>query len=401
MRRMLCAAVLAAAVSSLGFAQGASVTIQNEEGSTFYYSVDPQELAQVTPGSPLAATRVAEFFAAQADQPQFTALAPGAQASLTGLSDGAHLLVGFFAVDNQDAFPVRLITLQADSSMGDRFYSIYGSPALVQATRGVGRLAQFAGSSAPEQAAAQNAPPAEAQAPTAAAPQAAQPQAAAPAASPAETAAPSPAVPSATPAAPEAGAVTQAAAQAGSATPAAAIPIASFSPSYNPAYFTRETKGDFSVQPIADSRTWNLAGTHIASLSASIDEGVLTVTLASSDDFSPNVSYFIYAFTTRAPGATAVFTLELRPRALPDRGACILWMNEQGTATPVIFGSVKVDGKTATLVADLKDEPASLAQALSGAGSFDLTSCSFDTKSGVYEEFYFATVAMADIPVTR
>ena len=188
MRRMLCAAVLAAAVSSLGFAQGASVTIQNEEGSTFYYSVDPQELAQVTPGSPLAATRVAEFFAAQADQPQFTALAPGAQASLTGLSDGAHLLVGFFAVDNQDAFPVRLITLQADSSMGDRFYSIYGSPALVQATRGVGRLAQFAGSSAPEQAAAQNAPPAEAQAPTVAAPQAAQPQAAAPAASPAETA---------------------------------------------------------------------------------------------------------------------------------------------------------------------------------------------------------------------
>ena len=76
--------MLAAAVSSLGFAQGASVTIQNEEDSTFYYTVDPQELAQVTPGSPLAATKVAEFFAAQADQPQFTALAPGAQASLQG-----------------------------------------------------------------------------------------------------------------------------------------------------------------------------------------------------------------------------------------------------------------------------------------------------------------------------
>lgn len=118
MRRMLCAAVLAAAVSSLGFAQGASVTIQNEEGSTFYYSVDPQELAQVTPGSPLAATRVAEFFAAQADQPQFTALAPGAQASLTGLSDGAHLLVGFFAVDNQDAFPVRRLRSRRTAAWG-------------------------------------------------------------------------------------------------------------------------------------------------------------------------------------------------------------------------------------------------------------------------------------------
>ncbi len=148
MRRMLCAAVLAAAVSSLVFAQGATVAIQNEEQSTFYYIVDPTDLAQVTPGSPLAATKVASFFAAAADQPQFTALAPGEQASLTGLSDGPHLLVGFFAVD-QDTFPVRLITLQADSSMGERFYAVYGSPALVEATRGVGRLAQFARRPAP------------------------------------------------------------------------------------------------------------------------------------------------------------------------------------------------------------------------------------------------------------
>ncbi len=82
-------------------------------------------------------------------------------------------------------------------------------------------------------------------------------------------------------------------------------------------------------------------------------------------------------------------------------GACILWLNEQGTATPAIFGSVKVEGTTATLVADLKDEPSSVAQALSAASSFDLTSCWYDPSSGVYEEFYFATVAMADIPVTR
>jgi len=119
------------------------------------------------------------------------------------------------------------------------------------------------------------------------------------------------------------------------------------------------------------------------------------------DGFSPDVSYFIYAFDARAPGSRAAFSLELRPRALPDRGACILWQNMAGTATPTIFGSVKVEGATATLVANLKDEPAPLAQTLSGAGSFDLTSCWFDKASGVYEEFYFATVAMADIPVTR
>jgi hypothetical protein len=395
MRRMLCLALLAAAVSPQGYAQGASVTIQNEEVSTFYYVVDPQELAQVTPGSPLAATNVAAFFAAQAEQPQFTPLAPGAQATLTGLSDGPHLLLGFFAVDDPDSFPVRLITLQADSSMGDRFYSIYGSPALVQATRGVGRLAQFARSSTPEQASAQSAPPAEEQRAASAMP------AATPAAQPAPQA-PAPAVPSEGTVAPAAASptpVTQA--QRSAPTPAAVARIASFSESYNPAYFTRETQGDFSVQPIADSRTWTLSGTHITSLSANIDESTLTVSLTTGDDFSPNVSYFIYAFTTRAPGATATFTLELRPRALPDRGACILWLNQQGTAIPTIFGSVKVEGKTATLVADLKDEPASLGQAISCAGSFDLTSCSFDVKGGVYEEFYFATIAMADIPVIR
>ena len=395
MRRMLCVVLLAVAVGAQGFAQGASVTIQNEEESTFYYAVDPQELAQVTPGRPLAATKVAAFFAAQADQPQFTPLAAGAQTSLTGLSDGPHLLVGFFAVDDPESFPVRLITLQADSSMGDRFYSIYGSPALVQATRGVGRLAQFARSSTPEQASAQSAPPAEEQTAASATASAAPPATSAAQTAP-QTQTPAQAVASV--AASSSGVPVT---QESVATPAVVAPIASFSESYNPAYFTRETQGGFSVQPIADSHTWTLSGTHIASLSAGIDESTLTVSLTTGDDFSPNVSYFIYAFTTRAPGATAAFTLELRPRALPDRGVCILWLNQQATAIPTIFGSVKVEGKTATLVADLKDEPASMAQALSCAGSFDLTSCSFDAKGGVYEEFYFATVAMADIPVIR
>jgi hypothetical protein len=389
MRKMLLAALLAAACGSLAFAQGATVAIQNEEQSTFYYLVDPSDLAQVTPGSPLAATKVAEFFAAQADQPAFTPLAPGAQASLTDLSNGPHLLVGFFDTEGQNRLPVRLITVQADSSMGERFYTIYGSPAVVEATRGVGRLAQFARPSAPAQASA------EAQAAPSAAP-----------AAPATRAAPAEQAAAPAPAAAPVPAATQPSASAASpapatSAPAASEPIASFSAGYNPVYFTRESKGDFTVQPIASSLTWNLPGTHIGSLSAQIDDGVLTVSLTSENGFAPNVSYFIYAFATRAAGATAAFTLEIRPRALPDRGACILWLNGQGTATPMIFGTVNVDGATATLTAGLENEPSAVEQVLSTAGSFDLTSCSFDPASGVYEEFYFATVALADVPVTR
>jgi hypothetical protein len=377
MKRIFLCSLLIVTAGAAAFSQGASVTIQNEEGSTFYYTLDPPDLAQVTPGSSLAATKVADFFATKADQPQFTPLAPGAQASLKGLSDGAHILVGFFAVEGQDAFPVRMITLQADSSMGERFYSIYGSPALVNATRGVGRLAKFARPSSSEQATAL------------AVPAAPQPQAVSPTEQTTQSANPNAEAAAQTPQPPAAPVQTETA------------PIASFSSRYDPGYFTRESKDDFSVHLIADSHSWNLTGTHIASFSASIDKGTLTVTLAAVDNFSQNVSYFIYAFTTRTAGSFAAFTLELRPRALSGYGACILWSNEQGAATPMIFGSMKVEGKTATLVANLNDEPPAVAQAFFGAGSFDLTSCWYDAAGGVYEEFYYATITMADIPVTR
>ena len=366
MKKILFAAALIAAALTTAFAQGGSVTIQNEESVTFYYTVDPPQLPGFSAGSPSAATKIAEFFAAQSSTPQFAPLAPGAQASLPGLPDGAHLLVGFFAVEGQDTFPVRVMTLQADSSMGERFYAIYGSPALLEATRGVGRLAQFTAPAASEQAA------------------------------------PGPATetqPQAAPAAPAAAHAAPAAAQ--TAPAAAAAPLLSFSRSYDPVVFTKESRGGFSVQPIASSHSWTLAGTHITALNARIDQGTLSLSLTTADGFSPDVSYFFYAFAERTAGTPAAFTLELRPRALPDRGACILWQraadSSGGSAPPRIFGSVKVEGKTATLEASLTGEPPDLVQALSAATSFDLTSCWFDKPSGTYEEFYFATVAAADI----
>ncbi len=310
MKKILFAAALIAAALTTAFAQGGSVTIQNEESVTFYYTVDPPQLPGFSAGSPSAATKIAEFFAAQSSTPEFAPLAPGAQASLPGLPDGAHLLVGFFAVEGQDTFPVRVMTLQADSSMGERFYAIYGSPALLEATRGVGRLAQFTAPAASEQAAA--GPATETQ------PQAAP---AAPAAAGAsESTASAQAAPAAAQTAPAAAVAT-----AGTAPAAATAPLLSFSRSYDPVVFTRESRGGFAVQPIASSHSWTLAGTHITALNARIDQGTLSLSLTTADGFSPDVSYFFYAFAERTAGTPAAFTLELRPRALPDRGACILW----------------------------------------------------------------------------
>ncbi len=372
MKTMLLAAGLLTVSCLCAFAQGAAVIIQNEEAATFYYTVDPPDLANVSAGSPLAATRVASFFAAPAQGPQFIPLAPGAQATLQGLSTGSHLLVGFFALESQDTFPVRVITLQADSAMGERFYAVYGSPALVEAARGVGRLAQFTGSAAPG------------------------PATQAPAAASAPTAAPQPSSPTPAQAAQAPATVPAAAAQT------APAPLVSVAPTYSPAAFSREAGDGVTVQPISSAHSWALPGTHVATVDARIDRGTLKLSLTTADAFSPDVSYFIYAYASRTPGASAAFTLELRPRALPARGACLLWQPPTGSpagsaGVPSIFGSVTVVGKTATLVADLKALPPSASQ----VSSFDLTSCRFDRAAGVYEEFYFATVALADIPVTR
>ena len=181
MKKTVCALAFAALAGFLAFGQSGVVSIQNQETSVFWYTVDPAELEGLSAGSPQLASKVAEFFAAQAGDPQFIALAPEAVTKLQGLSDGAHLLVGFFEVKDQDEFPVRVVSLQADSRMGERSYPLFSSPALINASRGIGRLAQFSKPAAvtAEAAVAETAaPPAEtaaaAEAP-AAAPEAAEP----------------------------------------------------------------------------------------------------------------------------------------------------------------------------------------------------------------------------------
>ena len=151
-----------------------------------------------------------------------------------------------------------------------------------------------------------------------------------------------------------------------------------------------------------------MPATHISTLDARIEQGTLELSVSTGDGFSKDVSYFVYAFKERSPGSTAIFTLEIRPRALPNRGACLLWLPQVGaqnaaaaSGTPSILGSLSVEGSTATLVVDPKTAPSSFSALLASATSFDVTSCRFDAPSGVYEEFYFTTVAMADIPVTR
>jgi hypothetical protein len=364
MKTIACAAAVALFLCGAAFAQSSTVIIQNQEPSTFYYLVDPAALAGLTAGSPLLASKVSDYLASSESQPAFTALAPEAEARLEGLSDGQHLLLGFFAVE-QDEFPVRVVSLTADSRVGERFYALFADPPQMSVTRGTGRLVGFAQPTAvaADQSASQT---------TAQTMQTMQTMQTAPDAT-----------------APASSAVAR----------AALAPIAAFSRDYSPVVFTREQGGSFSVLPIGQSRSWQQSGTRIGSVSAAMDSVGLRVSIAVPGGISEKVSYFFYVFSDRAAGKENRLTLELEPRANGSRGACLLW--EKGAASPRLVGTVS----TSASEIGLDITAAELAQELSGATAaettIDMTSGWYDKSIGSWEEFYFATLSAGQIPVTR
>ena len=143
MRKTILTILIAACLCGTASAQTSSVTLENQEGSTFYYIIDPRDLDGLTAGSPLLSAKVAEFFASKSDDTAFATLAPGKEANISSLADGTHLLLGFFAVEGLADFPVRVLSLVADSQIGNRFYAVFASPALMSVPRGQGRLAEF------------------------------------------------------------------------------------------------------------------------------------------------------------------------------------------------------------------------------------------------------------------
>jgi hypothetical protein len=348
-KTLLCAAA-AAFTCALAFGQSPVVSLQNQEDSTFYYVIDPKELSGLTAGSPLLASKVAAYFSTADTGATFAALAPQAEAKLTGLTEGVHLLVGFFAQLDADDFPVRVVALQADSSVGERFYAVFASPAQLNVRRGVGKLAQYAR-------------PASAQGTTVASNR------------------------------------TTDTEGTGAPTGTTGLPaIVTFSSSFDPAVFTRESSGSFKVLSISESRSWTQTGTRIASVQGSLDSDGLKLALNVPGGFSPSVSYFLYVFDTRAAGRENPLTLEIEPMARGDRGACILW--QKGSA-PRLLGTVKTLGTAVELDVGADDLASGVLSAAGTSPTVDLTAGWYDRALGIWEEFYYSTVPAPAMGATR
>jgi hypothetical protein len=370
--KKLLAIIVVSACGALAFGQSSAVILENQESSPFYYVLDPKELAGMTAGSPMLATKVSDFFAAAAKQDVFTQLAPDAQAKLQGLSDGTHLLVGFFAPEGLNELPVRVVPVQADSRMGDRFYAIFADPSLLSVPRGVGRLAQFA-----------------------------RPAGGAPAGSAAAQAAAAPQGAGAAQTAVAAQAMGAAPAQTASAAAATGGPLQllqSFE-KYTPASFTEEKQNVFDVLPIEKSQSWGHTGTRLQGLWGLLSKGDLRIAIAVSEGFSEKVSYFFYIFPATSPQSTNPLTLELEPRANGIQGACLLW--KQGDATAKIIGSVKSEAGTVELDISAAQMSSDILATVGDSPVIDLTAGWFDRAIGTWEEFYYGTFSASQIPVIR
>jgi hypothetical protein len=364
MNKMLLLAALASLTCSLAFGQAPSVTLQNQEDTSFFYVVDPKELAGLTAGSPLLASKVAGYFSTGEKDAVFASLAPQAEVRLGDLAEGTHLLVGFFAQTDADDFPVRVMALQADSSVGERFYAVFASPAQLSVRRGVGKLSAYAR-------------PASTQGATVASGQAGSTTGTTTAAT-ATTAATTGSVAAVSPAA------------AGSTAGAAALPaIATFAAAYDPGVFTREGTGSFKVLPITESRSWTQTGTRIASVQGALDSTGLKLVLNVPGGFSHSVSYFLYVFDSRSAGRENPLTLEIEPMARGDRGACILWTN--GSANPRLLGTVTTTGSAVELDVSADDIASGVLSAAGSSPTVDLTAGWYDKALGMWEEFYYAT----------
>ena len=454
---LLIAAVLIAAVPLA--AETSTVTLQNQEASTFWYAVDPPGLEDLTVGSRQLTARVQEYFALESADFPFQPLEPDSPVTLTGLAPGAHLLVGFFLMEGEEELPVRAFSVQVDTEAGDRFYALFSGPALLTIPRGSGRLVNLEnvqsggeavaldqGESVPEESveeapieelAVEEAPIEELAVEEAPIEESSVGELAleeAPAEEQAIEGMPLEETPLevleteevpfeelAIEEAPLEGEMVEelpaeeltieetpieamlpeelAIEEAPADLPAE---IASFSATYSPVVFTRESRAGFAVLPLAQSRYWGEPGTRLDSLEGQLRDGVLELTLKTQDGFSPDVSYFFYLFGERALGRENAVTIEILPMARDGRGACVLWQktdaSSKARAIPRFVGTVTTFGRSCSLVLALADLPAEALAAVGDNPSMDLSSCRYDGTQAVFEEFYFTTLQLADFP---
>lgn len=355
----LCALLLLA--GAVVWAHGFTAVLQNGEAATFHYLLDPQALAGFDPAGSMFADVVGDFLggepAAGEEPVAFAELAAGETRRLEGLPEGVHLVLGFFAVAGEREFPVTALIVQVGGGAPEQSYVVAAQPALASVRPGQGRLAGFAPVAAT--AAAQS---------------------------------------SATGGAPEPAAGTLRFAIDNRYDDWEPIPVfLAYTSEYAPELFTLERLGGaLAVLPLGSARHWAFGGTALSEVKVVSDAQAVYLYAAARTAIDPNLSIFLYLHGGPPGGGEPNrLTVELVPGQGADPGLVVLW---QRGRDPAVVGELASGNffLEARLDKGLL-EPALLA-AEPEVAFLDLTTAFFDRRELSYEEFYYGSVALAQIP---
>ncbi len=161
-----------------------------------------------------------------------------------------------------------------------------------------------------------------------------------------------------------------------------------FSEYFNPLASLRERGGTAEILVEEDSLYWGKGGTHLREMKAYEDGENLYLYIESSGNFAYDLSIYFYLYAARNSDEENRFTLELLPGKVNMEGAALLW--ERGIAEPKIIGKLVSGSFMLECMIPLDALPADLAGRLQDY-SFDLSTCYYETASGMYEEFFLSS----------
>ncbi len=349
--KLLIFTIIFTIAGNLGFGETYSVLLNNPEESSFYYVLNPPELNGFDPAGSVFLGILYDYFADDTAETEFKEIPPGTSVRVEGLSRGTHLLLGFFAVPGKAELPVRVVRILTGGGIDERFYTIYKEPSLINVRISRGRLKNFFLSSR----------------------------------------------------APRMEGVKDIITGFGISIDNRyedweQIPyLAEFSESFSPISFTREQYGSsFETFPIGQARHWREGGTQLNEIKAVDYKDKLYLYCSTRSAISDNLSIFLYFHGDRTASKENRVTLELLPARADKPGLAVLWVKGK---EPALVG--RLASGSFFLEAEIFIEKVYQAledRSFSDLTTFDLTASYYDNIEIVYEEFFFATLSVKDIP---
>lgn len=172
-----------------------------------------------------------------------------------------------------------------------------------------------------------------------------------------------------------------------------------FFEAYAPPGFRRESYvGGVELLPMSEARHWEQGGSALSEVKVLRAAGGVYLYAALRPPIQAGLSIFIYLHgEPQGEGAEQPndLTLELVPAEGAEPGLVVLWQRE---GEPAVVGELVAGTHFLEAGVDWARLPPGLRAKPPQLGFFDLTTVFFDRRELAYEEFYWASCAVQDIP---